>query len=189
MNKPGALPNVALGAAEQKDLAMQKKTRQAKSAPSGAHQRSRPQPEARPILDEGVLGLLFDSLTSVQAAVVSATEGMPYRTLRQAMALGEQEKHELTRATQAVVAKHPAFFLEHKNALEFATVFMAINAAHMDHLLSLISQSDGAPTPAAAETLGQHVCSASEAVAVALIVLAPLGVFALVLLIQRLRRK
>ncbi len=161
----------------------------AKSANSGTRQRSHPQPEARPILDERVLGLLFDSLTSVQAAVVSATEGMPYRTLRQGIALGEQEKHELTRATQAVVAKHPTFFLEHKNALEFATVFTAINTAHMDHLLSLVGQADGSPAPVAAETLEGHVCSASEAVAVALIVLAPLGVLALVLLIQRLRRK
>jgi hypothetical protein len=188
VNKPGAVPNVP-PVPEQKDLVMQKKTAQAKPANSGTHQRSHPQPEARPILDERVLGLLFDSLTSVQAAIVSATEGMPYGGLRQAMALGEQEKRELTRATQAVVAKHPAFFLKHKSALEFATVLTAINAAHMDHLLLLIDQVDGLPAPAAAEMLGQHVCSASEALAIALIVLAPSGIFALVLFIQRLRRK
>ncbi len=188
MNKPRAVSNLPLGP-EQKTLAMQKNRRHAKSANSGTHQRSGPQPEEPSLLDERVLGLLFDSLTTVQAAVVSATEGMPYRTLRQAMALGEQEKHELTRATQAAVAKHPAFFLKHKNALEFATVFTAINAAHMDHLLSLVGQGDDSTAPAAAETLGEHVCSPREAVAIALVVLAPLGICALVLLIQRLRRK
>src|SRR5690242_3663201 len=93
VNKPCAVPSVPPGF-KHKDLVMQKKTRQAKSASSGPQQRPHPQPETRSILDERVLGLLFDSLTTVQAAIVSATEGMPYRSLRQAMALGEQEKRE-----------------------------------------------------------------------------------------------
>jgi hypothetical protein len=151
-------------------------------------ERSRPQPEVRPILDARIPGLLSDSLTSVQAAIMSASKGLPYKALRQAMAIGEEEKHELTSAAQAAVAKYPAFFAEHKDAVEVVTVLMAINAAHMDHMFSLLGQSDGSPALAQPGPLGEHVCSAREALGMALIVLAPLGLLALVLLIQHWRR-
>ncbi len=151
-------------------------------------ERPRPQPEERPVLDERVPGLLFDSLASVQAAIISATKGLPYGAVRQAMALDPQEKHELTSAAQAVAAKHPAFFAEHKDAIEFVAVLMAFKAVQMDHLLSLLGQSDRSPVPAESGPSGEHVCSAREALAIAFIVLAPLGLLALVLLIQHWRR-
>jgi hypothetical protein len=104
------------------------------------------------------------------------------------MALGQQEKHELTSAAQAVAAKHSAFFAQHKDAVEFATVLTVINAAHMDHMFSLLGQSDGSPALAQPGPPGEHVCSAREAMGMALIVLAPLGLLALVLVIQHWRR-
>lgn len=95
----------------------------------------------------------------------------------------------MTSAAQAVAVKHPAFFAQHKDALEFATVLTAINAAHVDHLFSLLGQSDDSPAQAKPVPPVEQVCSAREALGMALIVLAPLGLFALVLLIQHLRRK
>jgi hypothetical protein len=150
-------------------------------------ERFRPQTQ-RSILDERIPGLLSDSLTSVQAAIMSASEGLPYRTVRQAMALGQEEKNELTSAVQAVVAKYPAFFAPHKDAFEFATVLTAINAAHMDHLFLLLGQSDTPPGPAEPDPPAEHVCSTREALGMALIVLAPLGLLILVLLIQHWRK-
>ncbi len=149
---------------------------------------SRPQPEVHSNLDERILGLLWDSLTRVQAAIVSASKGLPYAALRQAMALGQQEKNELTSASQAVAAKYPAFFAEHKDVIEFVAVLTAFKAVQMDHLLLLLGQSDRSPVPAESGPSGEHVCSAREALAIAFIVLAPLGLLALVLLIQHWRR-
>lgn len=150
---------------------------------------SRPQPEAHSNLDERIPGLLWDSLTRVQAAIMGASKGIPYEALRQTMVLGKEERNELTSAAQAVAAKYPAFFAEHKDLIEFVTVFMAFKAAQMDHLLSLLGQSDASPAPAEPGPPKDHVCSAREALAIALIILAPLGLLALVLLIQHLRRK
>ncbi len=174
---------------EQEALApTRKKTQSPKSARASGKQygskRSHPQPEERPILDERVPGLLFDSLASVQAAIVSASKELPYRALRQAMAIGEQEKRELTRAAQAVAAKHAAFLSQHKDALEFVVGLTAINAAQMDQLLLLIDQSDGSPGPAESCPSGEHVCSAREALAIAVIVLAPLALLALILILK-----
>src|SRR5207253_5888040 len=66
-------------------------------------------------------------------------------------------------------------FSKHRDALEFVTVLTAINAAQMDHMLSLIDQSDGPPAPAESGPSGEHVCSAREALVIAFIVLAPLA--------------
>ncbi len=170
---------------------MRKKTGRTNPA-RGKHdgsERSRAQPEERPSFDERIPGLLFDSLASVQAAIMSASKGVPYTTLRQAMALDPQEKHELTSAAQGVAVKHPAFFAQHIDALDLVIVLMAIIAAHMDHLFSFPGQFDGTPAPAEPAPPGEHVCSAREALAMALIVLAPFGLLALVLLIQHWRRK
>jgi hypothetical protein len=193
MKRAGAVPNALPARAKKSRDPLRKKTGRTNHARRRGKQDgsegSRPQAEERPSLDGRIPGLLFDSLASVQAAIVSASKGVPYRTFRQAMALDQQEKHELTSAAQAVAVKHPAFFAQHKDALEFATVLTAINAAHMDHLFSLLGQSDDSPAQAEPIPPVEHVCSAREALGMALIVLAPLGLFALVLLIQHLRRK
>ena len=193
MKGAGAVPRPPLGPQQEALGPVRKKTRPAKSARLGGKQyfseRSRPQVEERPVLDERVPGLIFDSLATVQAAIVSASKEMPYRALRQAMALGEQEKHELTSAAQAVAAQYPAFFSQHKDGLEFVAGLMAINAAKIDHLLSLIDQSDGSPVRAESGPSGEHVCSARVALGIALIVLAPLGLLAVVLIAEHLRRK
>ena len=192
MKRAGAVPNALPARAQGTPAPICKKTARTHPGHTRGKQdgseRSHPQPAARPILDERIPGLLSDSLTSVQAAIMSASEGLSYRTLRQAMTLGEQEKNELTSAAQAVAAKHPAFFAQHKDALELVIALTAFNAAHMDHLFSLLGQSDDSPAPKPVPP-GEHVCSAHEALGMALIVLAPLGLFALVLLIQHLRRK
>ncbi len=174
---------------EQEALApTRKKTQSPKSARASGKQygskRSHPQPEERPILDERVPGLLFESLATVQAAIVSASEKVPYRVLRQTMAIGETEKCELARAAQAVAAKHAAFLSQHKDALEFVVGFMAVNAAQMDHLLSLVDQLDGSSAHAESGPSVEHVCSAREALAVAGIVLAPLALLALILILK-----
>jgi hypothetical protein len=179
---------------EQKALGpVRKKARHAKSARLGIKQsgaaRSRSQSEDRPVLDERVPGLLFDSLTTAQAALVSASKEMPYTALRQAMAISEPEKRELTIAAQTAAGKYPDFFSQHKDGIEFGVAFMAINAAKIDQLLSLIDQSDNSPIPADSGPFGEHVCSAREALGIALIILAPLWLLALVLIVEHLRRK
>jgi hypothetical protein len=114
----------------------------------------------------------------VQAAIMGASKGIPYEVLRQTMVLGKEKRNELTSAAQAVAAKYPAFFAEHKDLVEFVTVLMAFKAAQMDHLLSLLGQSDASPAPAEPGPPKDHVCSAREALAIALIILAPLGLLA-----------
>lgn len=192
MKGAGAEPGVPLWPAQEALGAMRNKTRRTKSARFG-DKRSRPQPsraqfEERPILDERVPGLIFDSLATVQAAIISASKEIPYRALRQAVAIAEQEKHELTSAAQAVAAKHSAFFSQHRDALELVASLMAINAAQMDHLLSLIDQSDGLPAPAELGPSEEHVCPAREALGIAVVVLAPLALLALILILKRRKK-
>jgi hypothetical protein len=174
VKKSRAAPNV-LPAPEQEAF-LPKKMRQTKTASSGAKQHgsehSQPPLGQHPILDERITGVLFDSLASVQAAILSATGGLPYGAVRQAMAIGEQEKVELTRAAQAVAAKHPAFFLKHKQLFEFTAALTAINAAHVDHLLSFALSGD-------------RGCSTREALFAALSILAPLVIVAIVLIVKR----
>jgi hypothetical protein len=148
----------------------------------------RPEPEERPILDDRVPALLFEALASVQAAIVSASQRVPYGVLRQTVAIAEEEKRELARAAQKVVAKHADFFVQHKDALEFVTALMAVNSTRMDYLLSAIDQSVASAEPIGCESPGGHVCSAGEALGIALIVLAPLGLLAVVLIVEHLRR-
>jgi hypothetical protein len=169
---------------------VRKKARHVKSAPLGSKQgiSARSLSEERPILDERVPGLLFDSLATVQAALVSASKEMPYVALRQAMALGEQEKRELTSAAQAVAAKYPTFFSQHKDGLEFVAALMAINAAKIDQLLTLIDQLNGPLLAAEPGPSEGQVCSARAALGIAVIVLAPPWLLAVVLILEHLRR-
>lgn len=192
MKRKGAELGTRLELKQQALVPVCKKAARTKSAHARGMQDgsepSRPQPEARSNLDERIPGLLWDSLTRVQAAIMSASKSIPYEALRQTMVLGKEEKNELTSGAQAVAAKYPAFFAEHKDVIEFVTVLTAFKALQMDHLLSLLSQSDRSPVPAESGPSGEHVCSAREALAIVFIVLAPLGLLALVLLIQHLRR-
>ena len=184
----GAVPSAPSGS-KQEAIIPRQKTRPARSKCSGYEQHRpvclRPQPE-EPILDGRFLGLLFDSLATVQATLVSASKDVPYTALRPTVAIGEQEKAELIRAVQAVIVKHQAFFAHHKDALEFVTAVTAVNAAQMDHLLLALDHSVGSPSPTDPGPLGGHICSAREAVGIALIVLAPLGLFAVVLIVKHL---
>jgi len=125
-----------------------------------------------PALDERVPGLLFDSIACVQAVILSASRNLPYGEVRQVIAYSKGEKCELTRAALAVAAKHPAFFSQHKEILEFAVAWARVNAAQMEQLYSL------------ADERGERVCSVREAVGVALIVLAPLAILTLVLIMK-----
>lgn len=184
---------------EQKASGLQRKSREVRKlpTPTGKQQgcdRLRPKQADGSALDERIPGLLLDSLTTVQTAILSATERTPYRVLRQAIAISEAEKSELTTAAQAVAAKHPDFFCEHKDALEFALALTALTAMKFDHLLTAMDQSltdepNLSPAMARDEVSGQHICSAREALAIALVVLAPLAILALALLIPHLRRK
>jgi hypothetical protein len=188
VRETGAVPAKPPEPEQERQALVCTKTPRKKSSEQHGSESSGPQSEGCSILDERIPGLLFESLASVQAAAVSASQGIPYRALRRAMALESNEKSELTHAAQAVAAKHPAFFSQHKDALEFVAVLMAINAAQMEHLLSLMDQFDGSPAPSAPGPMGNHICSVREALGIALIVLAPLGLLALVLLVQHLRR-
>ena len=175
MKKSCVVPNVLPGP-EQEALSLPKKMRQTKTASSGAKQdgseHSPPRPGRDSVLDERIPGLICDSLASVEAAILSATEGLPYGAVRQAMAIGEQERVELTRAAQAVATKHSAFFLKHKQLFEFTAALTAINAAHVDHLLSFAPPNDGG-------------CTKGEALFASLAILAPLVIVAIVLIVKR----
>lgn len=137
-------------------------------------------PDERPMLDERLPGLLLDALTPVAAAIASAATGMDYREARQAMAMGAEEKLQLSQALEQVAAKHATFVLAHGPLVEFAAVFSAVNAAHADHLLSLAKQTEGLDT----ETGSPQACSKREAILVALLVLAPFVIAAIVLIVK-----
>jgi hypothetical protein len=135
-----------------------------------------PLPSARPAaFDDRVPSLLFDSLACVQAAILSTSSKLPYRDLRQVLLCSEGEKCELTSAALTVAAKHPAFFSQHKQFLEFAVAWARVNSPKVDQLYSLAEECD------------EKVCSAREALGAALLVLAPLAVFALVLIMKSRR--
>jgi hypothetical protein len=63
----------------------------------------------QPVLDQRVPELLLDAISSVKAAVVSASVRLPYGEVQQAMAVNEQERQELTRALQEAAERHPRF--------------------------------------------------------------------------------
>jgi hypothetical protein len=133
-------------------------------------------PPAHLSLDEGVPGLLLDALAPVETAVASAISGVPYAAIRPAIHVEEDHRRELQSAVEAVASNHPNFFAKYGSALEFVVSLMALNAARVDHLL-VISDMSGAES-------GQNTkaCSASQALAIGLVVLAPLVFLTLILI-------
>jgi hypothetical protein len=136
-------------------------------------------PERRPLLDDRVPAMLIDAISSVNAAIGSASVRVPYSEARQAMALNEQEKHKLTRAIQGVAEKHPPFFAQNKEAIEFCVAWAAVQAAHIDNFLTLTDNTNAVQEPG---------CSSREALLGVLLVLGPLLIFAGISIVQHLRR-
>jgi hypothetical protein len=131
-----------------------------------------------PALDERVPGLLLESLASVQAAIASASTGLPYSDLRKALRIGEDEKRELTSAAVSAAAEHPAFLSQHKDVLELAIVWAGMHAQRVDHLFSRGDEQGEA------KAQSEHVCTGREAFFSALVILAPLLIFVVVQFLQ-----
>jgi hypothetical protein len=143
--------------------------------------RSRLQPEdGLPVLDERIPSLLLDSLLLVQSAIASATTGVPYGVMRQAMASSEEEKRDLTRAVQAAAAKHSEFFTQHREVIEFAAIWTAIHAQKVNAVCAAFDAMQ-----AESGQLGGKVCSIREALVDAVIILAPLVLLTIVVILQR----
>ena len=131
------------------------------------------------VLDSRLPGLFLDALTPVEAAIASAATRLPYVAMRSVVSLDEDRRGEILNATQAVVAKHPDFFAEHRSEIEFFVSLTAVTAAQVDHLVTLVDTEQ-----AGSKQLAKP-CSAVEALAIALFVFAPLALFALILVLKR----
>jgi hypothetical protein len=140
---------------------------------------SHPVPEKNPVLDERVPTLLIGAIRSVTAAIASANMKLTYREAHQAMAVNFEEKRELTNAIQEIVDKHPAFFTENKAAIEFGIDWAGLHGAKFDIIFAITDD---------ANTVERAALSPGEALFVALLVFAPLAIFAVVSLVQHLRR-
>ena len=138
-----------------------------------------PQIERGPVLDERVSTMLLEAISSVNAAIASANTKLTYAEARQAMAVDEEEKRELTSAVQEIVNKHSAFFSENKAAIELCVAWAAVHAAHVDNFSALADSTN---------TVKEAACSPGEAFLVALLVLGPLAIFAVVSIVRHLRR-
>ncbi len=102
------------------------------------------------------------------------------------MAFTDQERGELVTAIEAMVGKLDGFVTQHKNGIEVATVFMEVEGSKMDYFFSVIEQSEQPPT--ADQQRHGHICSRREALCTALLVLASLGIFGVILLVKHLKR-
>src|SRR5262249_51490660 len=71
------------------------------------------------VLDDRTLTMLLDAISSVSAAIVSATEGLPYIEARKEIAPNEEEKLPVSRAIKRVASQYESFFTENKVILEF----------------------------------------------------------------------
>lgn len=152
-----------------------KKTPRGSSNPQRASAATSRKPQLqRPVLDERVPGLLLDSLASVQAALASACTAVPYSDIRNALAVTDDEKRELTSMALSIAAEHPAFFSQHRDVLEFAVVWAGMHAVRVDHLFAL---GDEQPETGARN---ERACTGREAVFFALVILAPLLIFVFV---------
>lgn len=120
-----------------------------------------------PQLDDRLPGLLLDALAPVEAAIGSAFTGLPYSTLRACAGTDEDSRRELLCATQAMVAAHPDFFVEHRSAIELFVPLMAISAAQLDQLLMFVDAEQ------ARSGLPMQPFSAGQALMTALVVLMP----------------
>jgi hypothetical protein len=138
---------------------------------------SQPQPGGRPVLDERVPTLVLDVISSIGAAIASASMRVPYSEARQAMASNEDEKCELTRAVVEVAEKHYAFFKQNKAVIELGVVWAAVHVRHFDNFFARV---DGA--------VEEPVCSPRDALFFAAVALAPLLIFAFVSIVQHSRR-
>ena len=134
---------------------------------------------SQPVLDQRVPELLLDAISSVKAAIVSASARLPYGEARQAMAVDEQEQQELTRALREAAERHPAFFRQNKTEIEFCVAWAAVHAAQIDSLLILTDNTN---------TMEEPGCSPRGSLFVALLVLGPLLIFAVISIVQHLRR-
>jgi hypothetical protein len=114
MKRAGAVPNALPARAKKSRDPIRKKTGRTiharRRGKQDGSEGSRPQAEERPSLDGRIPGLLFDSLASVQAAIVSASKGVPYRTFRQAMALDQQEKTRIDERRPGRSGQTPGIF-------------------------------------------------------------------------------
>jgi hypothetical protein len=91
------------------------------------------------------LALALDSLFRVQALVVSSLAAVPYEAARVALDLRADEKAKLTEAARQVINKHPAFFSEHREAIEVVVGLTAVQGAWLDQLM-LATTADRPPT-------------------------------------------
>jgi hypothetical protein len=103
------------------------------------------QTEVVPNDDDRWRDLALDSLFRVQALVVSSAAGVPYVAARNFLDLRSEEKAKLTQAARQVIDKHPAFFSEHREAIEVVVGLTAIQGAWLDHLM-LATTADRPPT-------------------------------------------
>ena len=146
-------------------------------------QQAKPDDE-RPLFDERLPGLLLDALRPLGAATASAATGIGYREARQAMTVSEDEKLQLCQALEQVAAKHASFFLEHKSLFEAVVLLSAINAAHLDHVLTIAKQPENSGSGSDSGQPAGHACSRREALVAALLILAPLVIAAVVLIVK-----
>lgn len=143
---------------------------------------SKHQPADNRALDDRLPGLLLDALAPIEAVIGSAVTGLPYSALRTAAAVDEDGRRELLRAAQVAAAAHQDFLAERRSEVEFLVPLMAITAAQVDQLFTLLdAERTGSGQP-------PQACSPREALLVGLIVLAPvllLGGFAVYRLITK----
>jgi hypothetical protein len=121
-------------------------------------------------LDERLPSLLLDALAPVEAAIASVATQASYAAMLSAVNIDQDRRHEILRATEAVVAKHPGFFAEYRSELEFLVPLMAINATQVGHVFMQQAGSRQLVKP----------CSAAEALVIGLMVFAPLALLALI---------
>lgn len=128
-------------------------------------------------MDDRTLTMLLDAISSVSAAIVSATVGLPYIEARKTMAPNDEEKLRVSCAVREVADLYESFFTENKIALEFGITWAGVQAAHFDNFFT---RTDS--------TAGQSPLRPSQALFLAIIVLAPLLIFAVVSIVQYTKR-
>jgi len=131
----------------------------------------------QPVLDERVTTLVLDVISSLGAAIASASTRMPYAEARQALASNQDEKYEFTRAVMEVVEKHHAFFEHNRGVIELSVVWASVHASHYDNLFAGVDR-----------TTEDRACSPREALFFAAVVLAPLLILAVISILQNTRR-
>jgi len=80
--------------------------------------------------------IYLESLSIVQASIVSCFAGVPYSWGREVARLSDEDKQQLRCATQAVVSKHARWFEQNQHAIEFVLALTAAQAIKVDGLLA-----------------------------------------------------